>query len=105
MMKINFYDKIYSKLLLVPKGRVVTYAELALAVGSPAALRAVGNALNKNPNAPVVPCHRVVCSGGKVGGYAFGARKKIELLKIEGVEVIDGLVVDFEKKKWNFSDS
>ena len=101
-MTLSFSEKVYSKLKLVPPGYIVTYASLAKAVGSIGGSRAGGNALNKNPNAPKVPCHRVVCSDGKVGGYAFGVNKKIEILKNEGITVVNGKVVGFEKKKWKF---
>lgn len=53
----------------------------------PKAARAVGNALNKNPYAPEVPCHRVIRKDGSLGGFALGARKKVELLRREGFNV------------------
>lgn len=71
----------------IPRGKVTTYAGLARAIGRPRAARAVGNALNKNPYAPKVPCHRVVASDGRLGGYADGLRKKIALLEREGVKI------------------
>ncbi len=86
----------------IPRGRVSTYALLAKAIGHPGAARAVGNALNKNPHAPRVPCHRIVCSDGRLGGYASGAERKIELLRKEGVEVEDGRIVDFEELNFKF---
>ncbi|HWA64450.1 MAG TPA: MGMT family protein, partial [Candidatus Paceibacterota bacterium] len=58
--------------------------QVAAAIGRPRAARAVGNALNKNPFAPEVPCHRVIRSDGSTGGFAFGRKKKIQLLKKEG---------------------
>lgn len=61
----------------------MTYKEVAAAIGSPTAYRAVGNALNKNPRLGEVPCHRVIRSDGHVGGYVLGAKKKIELLRKE----------------------
>lgn len=61
----------------------MTYKEVAMAIGLPKAYRAVGNALNKNPFAPKVPCHRVIRSDGTIGGFASGTKKKIELLKRE----------------------
>jgi O-6-methylguanine DNA methyltransferase len=69
----------------IPAGRVATYADIAAAIGNPRAARAVGNVLNRNPNAPQVPCHRVVRGDGSIGGYAFGPNKKIALLQKEGV--------------------
>ena len=67
----------------IPKGQVLTYKEVARLIGKPLAYRAVGNALNKNPFKEV-PCHRVIRSDGKTGGYARGAKEKIKMLKSEG---------------------
>ena len=85
----------------VPRGRVTTYKALALALGT-RAYRAVGNAMNKNPYAPQVPCHRVVRSDGIVGGFAHGTPKKIEMLEKEGVGVENGKIADFKNLLWNF---
>lgn len=74
----------------IPAGKVATYKMLAERLGTSA--RAVGRMLNKNPHPIVVPCHRVVLSSGKVGGYRFGAKKKIELLEKEGVKIEKGKV-------------
>ena len=70
----------------VPKGKVTTYRELAHALGTKA-YRAVGQAMNRNPQLVSVPCHRVIKSNGEVGGYALGVDRKKELLKMEGVQV------------------
>jgi methylated-DNA-[protein]-cysteine S-methyltransferase len=88
----SFNEKCYSKLREVPAGKVVTYGELARAVGKPGAARAVGNAMNKNPYAPRVPCHRVVGANGGMVGFASGVDKKIKMLRGEGVEVKKGNV-------------
>lgn len=85
----------------VPKGKVTTYGEIAWAVGSPRAARAVGNAMNKNPYAPRVPCHRVVGSSGGMTGFASGIANKIKMLKAEGVEIKEEKV-DLGKYKFNF---
>lgn len=74
----------------VPRGKVATYKELARALGRPRAWRAVGNALAKNPRPGVVPCHRVVRSDGRVGGYSLGRGRKEKLLGEEGVKVENG---------------
>jgi O-6-methylguanine DNA methyltransferase len=88
-----FADRVYKTLKgKVPKGKVTTYKALAQAIGKPKAARAVGNALNKNPHAPVVPCHRVVKSDGSLGGYALGDSKKLALLKKEGVVIEKGRI-------------
>ena len=69
----------------VPFGRTTTYGELAGKIGNPKAARAVGNALGSNPIPIVVPCHRVLRSGGALGGYAGGPDRKERLLRLEGV--------------------
>lgn len=70
----------------IPKGKTLTYKEVASRAGSPRAYRAVGNILNKNYDFKI-PCHRVVKANGKVGGYNRGGQKKIQLLKKEGVAI------------------
>ncbi len=95
---------VYQKTKLVPRGRVTTYGQIAKAIGKPRAARAVGNALNRNPYAPVVPCHRVVRSDGRIGGFAGGPKAKAGLLRKDGVKVKDGKVVDFEKRLFDFKD-
>ncbi len=92
----SFNEKCYEILRRVPRGKVTTYGELAKAVESPRAARAVGNAMNKNPYAPKVPCHRVVGSDGKLVGFASGVDEKVKMLKKEGVEIVNGKV-DLEK--------
>ena len=99
-MVTQFQDKVYSLCKKVPKGKVTTYKELAKAMKS-RAYRAVGSALNKNPFAPEVPCHRVIGSDGKMVGFASGVDKKIAILRKEGVEVIDGKV-DLGKYMFRF---
>lgn len=80
----------------VPAGKVITYAGLAKLINHPKAYRAVGSAMNKNPFAPKVPCHRVVKSNGELGDFAQGSSMKIQRLKAEGVFVENGKVVDFQ---------
>lgn len=80
----DFEIKVYNIVRKIPKGKVLTYKEVARLIGSPLAFRAVGNALNKNPYLGIVPCHRVVKNNGQIGGYAKGTKKKIEILKKEG---------------------
>lgn len=77
----------------IPVGKVITYEGLAKAIGMPKASRAVGNALNKNPFAPHVPCHRVIKSDGSLGGYGLGTKKKINILKKEGMEFAKNLKI------------
>lgn len=97
---MNFNEHCYALLKKVPKGKVVTYKSLAKAMNSKA-YRAVGNAMNKNPYAPKVPCHRVVKTDGSIGGFASGPKKKIAMLKHEGVEVVNGKV-DLKKYGYKF---
>ncbi|MDO8554067.1 MAG: MGMT family protein [Candidatus Micrarchaeota archaeon] len=104
-MATKFQLAVWKACSRIPKGKVATYAEIAKAIGKSKAVRAVGNALNKNPYVSdfktrnsrhktySIPCHRVIKSNGSVGGYAHGTRKKIELLKNEGVEIKNGKVV------------
>lgn len=89
---MDFNERCYAVLKKVPKGKVTTYGEIAKAVGSPRAARAVGNAMNCNPYAPAVPCHRVVGSTGKMTGFASGIPAKVKLLQGEGVVVKNGRV-------------
>ena len=79
---MTFKEKVYSIVRRIPRGKTMTYMQVARAVGSPPAFRAVGNVLNKNYD-PAIPCHRVVRSDGTTGGYNRGARKKAEILKEE----------------------
>ena len=76
----SFNERCYSLLRKVPLGKITTYKALAKAMNSKG-YRAVGNAMNKNPYAPEVPCHRVIKSDGEIGGFAHGTKKKIEMLK------------------------
>ena len=81
---MTFNQKVWALTARVPRGKVTTYARIARALGSKG-YRAVGNALNKNPFAPAVPCHRVVGSDGSLTGFAGGLEKKRRLLAAEGV--------------------
>jgi methylated-DNA-[protein]-cysteine S-methyltransferase len=93
----DFQELCYQALKTVPSGMVITYAGLAAMIGRPRAHRAVGSAMNKNPFAPGVPCHRVVKSNGELGGFADDINVKIKRLQEEGVLVSDKKIVDFEK--------
>ena len=86
---------VYDLLLKIPAGKVSTYGDLAKALGSPLASRQVGRILGRNPNPIKVPCHRVVMSDGKVGGYFYGSDIKKELLKKEGISFTDESVNNF----------
>lgn len=83
MKPYSFRDKIYTVVRAIPKGSILTYKEVARLAGRPKAYRAVGNILNKNYD-PKIPCHRVVRSDGKLGGYNRGAENKKKILEKEG---------------------
>ncbi|MCJ7765984.1 MAG: MGMT family protein [Thiovulaceae bacterium] len=102
-MPTPFQEAVYAALQKIPKGSVTTYGAIADYLGTKA-VRAVGTAVGKNPDAPNVPCHRVVLSDGKIGNYsgAGGVDTKIRLLEEEGVLVKDGRIVAFEQHKYVF---
>lgn len=79
----NFKDKVFSVVKKIPKGSVLTYKEVAKLAGSEKASRAVGNILHNNHDKNI-PCHRVIRSDGKLGGYNKGNSEKIKILKKEG---------------------
>lgn len=97
----SFSSKCYSLLRKVPRGKITTYKALAEAMGTKA-YRAVGTAMNKNPYAPEVPCHRVVNSDGRVGGFAHGTKKKIEMLRREGIPIKNNRVENMERFLYKF---
>jgi methylated-DNA-[protein]-cysteine S-methyltransferase len=82
----DFEQRLYETLRAVPPGQVVSYGELAQRLGEPGGARAVGQAMGHNPWPIVVPCHRVVGSNGKLGGFSApgGTRTKLRILEIEG---------------------
>jgi O-6-methylguanine DNA methyltransferase len=90
--KLKFKNRVYEIVREIPKGKVLTYKIVAKLIGSPRAWRAVGNILNKNRDKKI-PCHRVIRTDGKVGGYKEGTKKKIALLKKEGVVIKNWRVV------------
>lgn len=81
-----FQRKVWLACARIPKGETRTYGELAREIGCPGAARAVGTALSKNPFAPTVPCHRVICKSGAMGGFSApgGVKAKLKLLEREG---------------------
>lgn len=80
----TFSEKVYDVVSKIPKGKILTYKEVAKKAGNEKASRAVGNILHKNFN-PKIPCHRVIRSDGRFGGYNRGSEMKKEMLKEEGV--------------------
>ena len=85
----KFQVKVWKYLKKIPVGSIKTYSEVAKAIGKPLAVRAVANAIAKNPCPPQIPCHRVIKSDGSLGGYSGrgGLKTKKKLLKIEGIIV------------------
>jgi len=88
--------------LNVPKGQITTYGDLANAVGLKNGQRLIGKIMNKNPYPVLIPCHRVVMSTGKIGGYAYGEHVKMKMLSDEGIEIINGKIENFDNKLFRF---
>lgn len=97
MRRLMSRTRIFALVARIPRGRVVTYGDLARAVGRPRAARAVGAIVRCNPHLVRVPCHRVVKSNGSVGGYARGTHAKKTLLNGEGIVVRKGKIEDFKR--------
>jgi O-6-methylguanine DNA methyltransferase len=85
----QFQRKVWHKVREIPYGELRSYKWVARSIGRAHASRAVGNAVGQNPVAPIVPCHRVVCSDGTLGGYSSGIAIKKRLLRLEGI-IADG---------------
>lgn len=83
----EFMQECWKELRKVKGGKVVSYSQLAAKAGRPLAVRAAGTACSSNLIAPIIPCHRVVKTGGELGNYGFGLPLKAALLKHEGVEI------------------
>ena len=85
----EFQLKVWAYLRKIPRGSVKNYSQVAKAIGKPLAVRAVANAVGKNPNPPKIPCHRVIRSDGSLGGYSGkgGIKTKRFLLKKEGIRL------------------
>jgi methylated-DNA-[protein]-cysteine S-methyltransferase len=100
---MKFYEKVWMLMKKIPRGRVTTYGLIARKLNLHA-YRAVGQACKRNPYAPKVPCHRVVESSGKVGNYSGsgGIKRKIQLLKNEGIKIKNKRIENFEKVLYKF---
>lgn len=79
----EFQKEVWKTLLSIPYGKTISYAEEAQKFGNPKAIRAVANANGRNPIAILIPCHRVIATGGGLGGYSGGIEKKEFLLRLE----------------------
>jgi len=106
MKPVRRVDKrlVYKAVRRIPKGRVSSYGAVAEEVGVPSAARAIGSIMRSNPYAPMVPCHRVVYSDGRLGGFGGKSHipEKVRLLRSEGVKVADGRIVDFSNVFYDF---
>lgn len=102
IMGNGFFEEVYKVVKEVPCGKVITYGQVAAAVGSPRASRQVGWALHCNLQPGVIPCHRVVfANGGLSTGFAFGGPEvQKALLEREGVAVSENFTVDLKKYRW-----
>ena len=85
----KFQLKVWKYLKTIPRGKLKTYKQVAIALKRPKSARAVANACAKNPNAPKIPCHRVIRSDGGLGGYSGrgGIKQKLRLLRSEKVNI------------------
>ena len=94
----SFKEKVFKTVKKIPKGRILTYEMVAKLAGRPRAWRVVGNILNKNRDLKI-PCHRVIRSDGKVGGFNRETKNKISLLKAEGIVIRNRRVVHCQFQK------
>ena len=85
----KFQLKVWKYLKKIPKGQIRTYSDVAKAINKPKSVKAVANAIGKNPYAPKIPCHRVIRSDGTLGGYSGrgGIKQKLKLLRSEKVAI------------------
>ena len=100
---MTFYQEIYELLKTIPKGKVTTYGDIAMALGRPRSSRVVGYALHVNPDPQNIPCYKVVNREGRLASsFAFGGDEAQKaLLEREGIEVVD-LKVDLDKYRHQF---
>lgn len=98
---MTFFESVYEVVKRIPKGKVLTYGDVARAVGAPRSARQVGWALHSNPQPVVIPCHRVVFGDGRLTeGFAFGGKEvQKALLEAEGVQ-FENDVIDLKKYRW-----
>lgn len=89
-----FCETVYKITKRIPKGKVATYGQIAALAGNPKAARAVGMCMKRNPHIPIVPCHRVVSSDGKLTGYSArkGIKTKHQILVAEGIIFVEDKV-------------
>jgi len=92
---MNLCEYTYFLVRQIPSGKVSTYGAVAKALGNKQYARAIGKYMNKNPDADTMPCFKIVCSDGRLGGFGLGIEDKIRRLQEDGVQVKDGKIVDF----------
>ncbi|HUS52100.1 MAG TPA: MGMT family protein [Candidatus Bathyarchaeia archaeon] len=102
--EMTFSEKVYQLTRLIPKGKVVTYGQIAKKMANPKSARATGNALHKNPDPKIIPCHRVVNRHGRLApGFGNGGwQKQRKKLLAEKVKFKDQHHVDLVKCQWKF---
>lgn len=93
---MNLSEYTYYLVRQIPKGRVSTYGAVAKALGDKNYARVVGLYMNRNPDADTMPCFKIVCSDGSLGGFGLGLPDKIRRLQNEGIQVRKGKIVDFD---------
>ena len=98
---MKFKKEVYKLVRKIPKGKITTYGEIARALRT-RAYRHIGKILKENRDKKV-PCHRVVLSNGKVGGYNRGINTKIKLLRKEGIRVVNKKIIDFKSRFYKFN--
>ena len=91
----------YDLVRQIPQGKVSTYGAVAKALGNKHYARAVGKYMNKNPNADTMPCFKIVCSDGRLGGFGLGIDDKIRRLKEDNIKVNNGRIVNFDQVFFN----
>ena len=98
---MNLCEYAYYLVKQIPPGKVSTYGAVAKALGNKNYARAIGKYMNKNPNADTMPCFKIVCSDGKLGGFGLGLDDKIRRLNEDNIEVKNNRIVDFENVFFN----
>lgn len=98
---MNLQQYTYYLVRQIPPGRVSTYGAVATALGNKHYARAVGTFMNKNPDADTMPCYKIVCSDGRIGGFGLGIEDKIKRLKQDNIEVKNGRIVNFSTVFFN----
>jgi methylated-DNA-[protein]-cysteine S-methyltransferase len=98
-----FFKKVFILCKKIPFGKVSTYKEIAKAINKPKNFRLVGKALSYSIGMPYIPCHRVVYNNGKIGGFRFGLKRKVALLKKEGIKIKNNKIQNFSKVLFKFN--